>query len=142
MYHILLPIDRDENRATAVIEAVLELPGSPEQLRVTVLNVKEKVEVDTGDGGRISTEEMYDESDFPESVLRARERLEEEGIQTELRREHDDPSQAIIRMANELDVDQVAMSGRKQTKVGKVIFGSVTQSVLLNSEVPVTVVMV
>lgn len=141
MYHILLPIDRDEERATAAAETITGLPGPTEQLKVTLMNVQEKVEVNTGDSGRISTEDMYDETDFPAAVLRARNVLEERGVTIDLRREHDSPSKAIINVADELDVDQIVMSGRKRTSVGKVIFGSVTQGVLLNATVPVTVAM-
>lgn len=80
-------------------------------------------------------------TNFPKVVLETRDSLDEAGIATELRREHDAPSEAILAVADELGVDLIVMSGRKRSGVGKVIFGSVTQGVLLNADVPVTIVM-
>jgi nucleotide-binding universal stress UspA family protein len=40
----------------------------------------------------------------------------------------------------EVDADLVVVGARKRTPVGKAVFGSVTQSVVLDSPVPVTVV--
>lgn len=70
MYHVLMPLDRDEQRALAAADAVIGFPGLADQLKVTLLNVQKKVEVDTGDSGRISTDEMYDEDEFPQGSPR------------------------------------------------------------------------
>jgi nucleotide-binding universal stress UspA family protein len=56
-----------------------------------------------------------------------------------MRREHGDPAKLIRDISKESGVDRIVMSGRKRSPTGKALFGSVTQSVLLDSEIPVTV---
>lgn len=51
-----------------------------------------------------------------------------------------DPASMLEEKAQEHDGRFLVIGGRKQTPVGKVIFGSVTQSVLLNSTVPVVTI--
>ena len=48
-----------------------------------------------------------------------------------------DPSNGILSYAREVDASYVAVGGRKVTPIGKVLFGSVTQSVILNLDRPV-----
>jgi nucleotide-binding universal stress UspA family protein len=55
---------------------------------------------------------------------------------------HTDPVKPIIEAGDDIDADRIVMTGHKQTPVGKVVFGSVTQAVLLGADRPVTVVMV
>ena len=47
-----------------------------------------------------------------------------------------DPSNGIFQYVSEVDASYVALAGRKRTPVGKVLFGSVTQSVILNLDRP------
>lgn len=140
MMRVLLPVDGDEDRAAAAAEAVTVLPGAAEAVTVTVLNVQPKVEVADADGGRADSADWFDPDEYPSSVERALSILEEAGITVEKRREHADPASAIVETAQAIDADRIVMSGRKRTPVGKVLFGSVTQSVLLDADVPVTVV--
>lgn len=51
-----------------------------------------------------------------------------------------DPATEILEKATQLDARYVVIGGRKRTPVGKALFGSVTQSVLLNADRPVTTV--
>jgi nucleotide-binding universal stress UspA family protein len=51
------------------------------------------------------------------------------------------PSQRVLEYADDVDADYVVVGGRKRSSVGKVLFGSVTQSILLNASCPVVTVM-
>lgn len=140
MFRALLPVDSSEERALRAAETIATVPHGPDDIHVTILNVQKKVDVNEA-GRNVSSDEWYDEETFPESVEAARAVLEEADIPVETRREHADPSRAIVRVAEEIDADRIVMSGRKQSPVGKVLFGSVTQSVLLHAETAVTVAM-
>lgn len=135
---ILLPIDRNEARSTAAATAIVDLPHAAETVEVTILNVAP--EVDVQDDAIVNSEEWYDETDFPDSVEAAETILQEAGISVRKQRRHADPARAILDAAADLDADRIVMSGRKKSPVGKVLFGSVTQSVLLDSDIPVTFV--
>ncbi|MDL5363447.1 universal stress protein [Halalkalicoccus sp. NIPERK01] len=52
-----------------------------------------------------------------------------------------DPAEAVLKYAANEDASYLAIGGRKRSKVGKALFGSVTQSVLLDADVPVLTVM-
>lgn len=64
--------------------------------------------------------------------------VEESGGRTEL------PSgrvaDAVLRVADNIDAEYIVVGTRKKTPVGKVMLGSVAQTVLLNAEVPVLTV--
>lgn len=139
---VLLPVDNDEDRALAAAKAVTDLPKTAEAVQVTLLNVQPKLDVSSADGGVVDSELWYEEDDFPSSVETVADYLSSAGISVVRRREHADPPTAIVEIAEELGVDRIVMAGRKRTPVGKVLFGSVTQSVLLNAPMPVTVVAV
>lgn len=135
---ILLPIDRNEARATAAATAITDLPHAAEKVDVTLLNVAP--EVDVQDDAIVNSEDWYDETDYPDSVEAAEKILREANITVSKLRRHADPAPAILEEAAEMDADRIVMSGRKKSPVGKVLFGSVTQSVLLDTDVPVTFV--
>ena len=139
MKRVLLAVDADEGRARRAAEAVASMPGAPDEITVTVLNVFEEFNV-ADDGGQVRSSDYYDAEDFPDSVRLARDVLEAEGIVVELRREHGDPAERILQVAEGVDAAVVAMSGRKRSPAGKAIFGSVTQSVILDGDRPVLVV--
>ncbi|ELY63828.1 universal stress protein [Natronococcus jeotgali] len=52
-----------------------------------------------------------------------------------------DPAKEIIEHANDVDASYVVVGGRSRSPVGKALFGSVTQSVLLDADCPVLAVM-
>jgi len=101
--------------------------------------VFEEFNVSDGDA-RIDSSGLYDEDDFPESVTTAAGTiLEAAGIDPVMRREHGEPTEVILSVAEEIDADSIAVSGRKRSPAGKAIFGSVTQSLLLSADRPVIV---
>lgn len=139
MYRVLLAVDSDEQRAEQIAEAIAVLPTNTENLEVVILNVFEEFQV--GDeGAPVKSEELYDETDFPDSVEVANKILDTAGVEVVKRREHGDPTESIIAVADEIGADCIAMTTRKRSPVGKVLLGSVTQSVLLSAERPVFVI--
>jgi nucleotide-binding universal stress UspA family protein len=52
-----------------------------------------------------------------------------------------DPADRIVETGQKVDARFIVISARRQSPVGKVIFGSDTQSVLLNADRPVVTVM-
>jgi len=62
-----------------------------------------------------------------------------EDVQTEGR--VGEPADEIRQFAEENGARFVVIGGRKRTPVGKAVFGSVTQSILLNADAPVVTVM-
>lgn len=140
MYRVLVAVDSNEERAEAVARAVADLPGDPGSVEVVLLNVFEDFQ-GTDEGRQISTDDLYDPEDFPESVDAASAILTDAGRDPERRRNHGEPAERITAAAEEVDADLIAISGRKRSPAGKVLFGSVTQSVLLAAERPVLVAM-
>jgi len=53
----------------------------------------------------------------------------------------DDPADGILSVAEDVDASFVVVGARRRSPVGKAVFGSTTQSVLLGSERPVVTVM-
>jgi hypothetical protein len=52
---------------------------------------------------------------------------------------HGDPPEEIIRAAEEVDADRILLGGRKRSPLGSLLFGSVTQEVMLDTTRPVVV---
>lgn len=52
-----------------------------------------------------------------------------------------EPTEQILAVSEDLDARYLVVGGRKRSPTGKALFGSVTQSVLLNSSRPVVTVM-
>lgn len=135
-YVALLPVDTEAKRARRAAEAVVDLPGEHAEITAVVLHVVEPFQ-GTDEGPMVETEDLYDGEELPESAGVAVERLEDAGIEVETRRVEGDPSETILNVARELDVDSIVMSGRKRSPAGKVLFGSTVQSVLLSADRPV-----
>jgi nucleotide-binding universal stress UspA family protein len=140
MYRVLLPVGGETEHAPAAADAVASLPNAAEEVEAVLLNVYEGFEV-SGEGGRVDSEDVWNEENYPESVDVVEDRLREAGVSTSRRREHGDPAEVIVEVAAELDVDNITMSGRRRSPTGKMLFGSTTQSVLLAAERPVTVLL-
>ncbi|MGP9695432.1 universal stress protein [Brachybacterium sp. AOP25-B2-12] len=70
------------------------------------------------------------------------ERLEESGVDHELRLvpKRDDPADDILRAIEREDVDLVVLGIRKRTPIGKIILGSTSLRVIMESPVPVVCV--
>lgn len=140
MYRVLVPVGGSTERVLSAAEAVTSLPNADTEVEAIILNVFEEFEV-SGEGGRVESEDVWDEENFPDSVGVVEEHLEAAGVSVSKRREHGEPAESILEVAAELDVDNITMSGRRRSPTGKMLFGSTTQSVLISADCPVTVIL-
>jgi len=61
----------------------------------------------------------------------------EAGVSVTTRSEGGDPAEIIVQVAREIDADLIVMGGRKRSSLGSLLFGSVSQAVILDTIRPV-----
>lgn len=125
MREILLGIDTNEERATAQAETVADLFDA-DDVRVHLLHDF----VENPEGASVIQ---------VGAVKRATEILEDHGFEIEYHEGSGDPADAIIDTAHRLDVNAICVAGQKRSPTGKLLFGSVSQQVILGTELPVFV---
>lgn len=130
MYRVLIPVDDNEDRAHEQARFVSQLPNATETVEATVVHALhgEEREAARPTADRIGT------------VRHAVEVLEEAGVTVQTTDIGLPPDEGIIDWAEEMKADLIVMGGRKRSPAGKALFGSTTQSVILNTERPVAVV--
>lgn len=143
MYRVLVPVDDDEDRAAAQVETLLSLPGAAEELSVTVLHVYEDLDVSTDEAGATRVEDL-DESlpdlqDTSATVALVEERLAETAVAVSRREMIGSPAETINQTATAVDADAILLGVRKRSPVGKAVFGSVSQQVILGADRPVII---
>jgi nucleotide-binding universal stress UspA family protein len=126
MYEYLIAVDGDEARATAQAQTVADQPKNAEDIRATILHVF------SGGGEAESVQQIA-------AVRLARDILEDAGIEVTLDETSGDPTTAILETAEHVDAKRICVAGRKRTPTGKVLFGSVSQGVILSTTRPVLV---
>lgn len=143
MYRVLLPVGIDRTRARGQVEAVLDLPRATEEVHVDVLHVFDRIDIPTEEAGEGYIDELSRDIEnarkLPQAVDTVVDGLAEAGIEAEVHSVTGDPAPAILEIADELAVDALVLGVRQRSPVGKVLFGSVVQGVILDSDRPVIV---
>jgi nucleotide-binding universal stress UspA family protein len=132
MFTVMLATDGHEERVMVQAQTVANYPCASEAIEVVIVNVAKEIQSD--EGGKIHLEEY---SEMPDSASNALSFFESEGIAARAQQRSGDPAEELIRAAREEDADQIVLGGRRRTPVGKAVFGSVVQDVILDAECPV-----
>lgn len=150
MYRVLLPVDERDSRARAQVEAVLEVPVAAGDLVVDVVHVHDDPSANDAEwAAGDSFADAYDEEmaeavgdadRIPSSVETAVDVLESSDHEFAVHERTGQPAEEILALARELDSDTIVLGVSRRSPVGKVLFGSVVQAVILDSDQPVTVV--
>ena len=123
-----MPIDSSEERALAQADAVQRLPSDGGNVEVTLVHV-------------FDDEEAADATSVTQlaSGKEAQQRLQENDVAVETRSLHGDPAEQILAAAQAIDADTIVLGGRKRSPLGSLLFGSVTQAIILDAARPVMV---
>lgn len=134
MYEVLVPVDLDEDRALAQASFVAGLPTADAEVNATVLFV-----FDGSDSDMPDELKRFKSADRVAAVRRCTEHLESAGVSVDVMDESGDAAETITELATAETPDLIVLGGRKRSPVGKAIFGSVAQQVILNTDRPVVV---
>ena len=136
--HVLVPIDGSEQAWDALDHARAEYPNAD----VTLLYVINPV--GAGSGAQVGDvsygEEWYEASKARAEGLfeGAHDRFPDEAFTTETT--VDRPARGIVTFADEHDADAIVMGSHGRDGVSRILLGSVAETVVRRSPVPVTVV--
>lgn len=143
MYRVLVPVDENEDRAALQVNSFDTLPVADEEIEAHVLYVYEEIDSPDDEVGPTYIDDLNESPDdiegVPNTVDDVVAAFEERDIDPTVHELVGDPADAILRAADDLDVDAVLLGVRDRSPVGKVVFGSVSQKVILGSPVPVIV---
>jgi len=133
----------DKNRLDELSETVVQV-AKPADATVVITHVFtpdqfQEIAKDLGMADLAETE-VDKVLERHESVRHFEEVFDEHGVDYEVKGVVGDISDGIIDIAERTESDRVIVSGRTRSAVGKAVFGSTAQDVLLNAPCPVTYV--
>lgn len=137
---IVAAVNKSAHASRVVEEAITLANAFDDSLHVVhVLSLSEFVEMEetnvskTGDAIEIDRVREIAESVAEEAIEDANASIDTVGLVG-------DASDEIVQYADANDARYIVIGGRKRSPVGKAIFGSVTQSIFLNSRQPVVAI--
>ena len=142
--HVLVAVDGSLQSEKA-FEYVLEELSDPS---ITLINVIDQANAfayaDADDMGMDIEGYLREEQRRREGAEKRlesyRERARERGVEADVIVTRGKPAKQILKAAADRDVDHIAMGSHGRSGVGRVVFGSVAETVTRRSPVPVTIV--
>lgn len=132
MYRVLLAADGNTSRVLEQAKAIAELPHASTSVKVYLLHVFD----DSVAGDEL---EMLDPKRVG-AVAEAEQFLTDRDVEVELLSRAGDTVSTVLDAAHERKVDAIYVGGPKRSPAGKALFGSVTQQLILNADIPVSVI--
>jgi len=140
MSKILVPIDSSE-QSTDALEYALEEFQSDD---ITLIHVIDPIEAGYTAQATVPgySEEWYEQAQEEAEALfeDARSTAGEYGVDVETVTEVGRPSRTIVDYAEEHDFDHIVMGSHGRSGVSRILLGSVAESIVRRSPVPVTIV--
>lgn len=118
---------------------LLGIGGRDDSLRALDAAVERAVEADD-DLTVAVVDDPESDREADALVDRARARLDDAGLDAEIRRAEGHPGSELVEMAEHGDFDRIVIGGGESSPMGKIRLGEVAEFVLLNSRVTVTLV--
>lgn len=131
MYRVLLPLDGEMDRARRQARYVTSQPCAAEEFVAVVGHALTSEERDVPDAMR--------RIDRVETVRRVTEIFDEADVEYETRELSTPPESGIADIVDNEEIDEIVMGGKGRSPAEKAVLGSVTQTVILNSDIPVVV---
>jgi len=139
MRHLLIPLDGSEQARTALEYATETFPDA----KVTLLTVIDPTTAFSARMGAPASAEAWYESASERAEQHLKEgtaTAEAAGVEVETATEMGRPAQTIVDYADDHDLDAIVMGSHGRDGVARVLLGSVAETVVRRSQVPVTVV--
>jgi nucleotide-binding universal stress UspA family protein len=134
---VLVPLDGSPTAET-IIPFILAIAG-PLDIEVVLLRVVEPIPPTVLEGTRHVEVENIEQRQFDaeEYLAPIAVELRNKGVRVESRVRRGTPSDQIVAAARETGTDLIAMSTHGRGGLGRLLFGSVAQSVLRHVDIPV-----
>ncbi|GAA0310936.1 universal stress protein [Halarchaeum salinum] len=140
MTRILVPVDGSEQSDDALEYALEEFQSDD----ITVINVIDPIEAGYTAQATVPgySEEWYEQAEEEAKTLfeEAQDTADEYGVTLDTVTEVGRPSRTIVSYAEENDYDHIIMGSHGREGITRVLLGSVAESVVRRSSVPVTIV--
>jgi nucleotide-binding universal stress UspA family protein len=140
--NVLVPVDRSQFSKKA-FEYVLEELQDP---KITLLHVLDPVGTwaysgeDSFDFDSYRQEEEQRRIEAEQLLNDYRDRATDLGLTTETTLEIGKPARRILEAVDEFEIDHIVMGSRGRSGLGRVLLGSVAETVTRRSPVPVTII--
>lgn len=141
MRDIVIALDSDEQRSRQQAQTVINLFAPLDESASEPVSGTDSGTADEA----VHVHLLHVFTDNPEgasvtnvgAVIHARNAIEAAGFAVTLHERSGDPGEEIVDFAEEYDADLLCVAGRKRSPAGKLLFGSVTQTVLLQTDRPI-----
>lgn len=139
---VLMPVNGEPERLDRQLQTLHDVIGVND-VAVTVLYVHEEIDTPPDEAGDTVIDSINENIEslqgVPETVERAKESLEEDGVSVDVVTTSGDPKTVIRDIAEDVEATVIVVAARERSPVGKAVFGSVTQSIILEGDRPVLV---